>query len=156
MDLTKEVLRYRECARHVWNAYFQPMPDGWHGWHEFFPVDKALFDALVLAQFERRAGLWEKHPEGYFDAVAVVPVAAPSGLPAMFVRPESGSENRWAETRLDGSVEMKFIEFFDFANYNDPRDLKWVRARVVGPAGHLLLGADVLLEPENVRFEGIT
>jgi hypothetical protein len=153
MDLTQEVLRYRECARHVWNVYFQPMRDGWH---EFFPVEQALFDALVLEQFEHRPGLWEKHPDGYFDALVVVPTLAPRGLSALFVRPERGKDEHWAETRLDGPVELKFIEFFDFANCNDPRDLRWVRARVLGPPGHELQGADVLVETENVRFEGLT
>lgn len=153
MDLTQDVLRYRECARHVWNVYFQPMRDGWH---EFPQVDQALFDALVLAQFEPRPGLWKKHPEGYFDALAVIPASAPRGLPAMFVRPESGKDNRWAETRIDGPVEMKFIEFFDFADFNDAHDLWWVCARVLGPPEHPLLGADVIIEFENVRFEGLT
>jgi hypothetical protein len=130
MDFTQEVLRYRECAKHVWNVYFQPMRDGWH---DFIPVEKALLDALV-----------------------VVPTRAPGGLPAMFARQVGEKTNQWAETRLDDAVEMKFIEFFDWANYNDPREFQWVRARVLGPTGHELQGADVIVEYENVRFEAVT
>ncbi|MFO0582342.1 MAG: hypothetical protein U0229_08725 [Anaeromyxobacter sp.] len=153
MDFTQEVLRYRECAKHVWNVYFQPMRDGWH---EFFPVEKALLDALILSQFERRPGLWERHPDGYLDALVVVPTRAPGGLPAMFARQVGEKTNQWAETRLDDTVEMKFIEFFDWANCNDPREFQWVRARVLGPTGHELQGADVIVEYENVRFEAVT
>ncbi len=100
MDLTQDVLRYRECARHVWNVYFRPMRDGWH---EFLPVEKALRSALVLSQFERRPGLWEKHPDGYFDALAVVPIPGPRALPVMFVRPGSGKEENWVDSTIDGA-----------------------------------------------------
>jgi hypothetical protein len=39
MDLNTAMLRYRECARHIWNTYFQPLPDGWQ---QFINVESAL------------------------------------------------------------------------------------------------------------------
>jgi hypothetical protein len=154
MDLTPQVLRYRECARHVWNVYFQPVADGWH---EFINVETALFDGIVLAQFERRHGLYEKHPNGYFDAIAVALVQVPLGLSAMYARPEADKPTQWEETRIENvNIEARFVEFFDFASYTDPQDLRWVRMRVVGPEDHRLLGADLLVEFEHVRFEGLT
>ena len=154
MDLTPHLVRYRECARHVWNVFFQPMADGWH---EFMNVQTALFSGMVLAQFERRHGLYEKHPDGYFDAIAVTFAPEPSGVAAMYVNPEAGKPSQWLETRIENApIEARLVEFFDFANYTDTHDLRWVRARIVGPAGHRLLGADVLVEFENVRFEGLT
>lgn len=154
MDLTSDVFRYRECARHVWNTYFQPMKEGWH---EYINVDYALFSGLVLEQFEPREGLYRKHPEGYFEAVAVIPEDSPRGLPVLHVRGAQGQPNQWEETRLDGSpIDLRYIEFFDFANYNAPHDFKWVRSRVVGPPGHPLVGEDLLVEFEYARFEGLT
>lgn len=154
MDLTLAVTRYRECARHVWNAYFQPMEEGWH---EFIDVESALFSGLVLEQFKPRDGLLRKHPDGYFEAITVIPSEAPRGLPVLHVREAAGQANQWSETRLDGSpIDLRFIEFFDFASYNSPHDFKWVRARVVGPPESSLIGEDLLVEFEYARFEGLT
>jgi hypothetical protein len=129
------------------------MPDGWH---EFINVESALFSGLVLNEFEPRQGLYWKHPDRYFEAVAVLPVDSPRGVPMLHVREEAGKPNQWEEGRLEGpAVDMRFVEFFDFANTGDPLDFKWVRSRVVGPAGHPLVGEDVLLEMEYARFEGL-
>jgi hypothetical protein len=154
MELTKEFLSFRECARHTWNAYFQPLNEGWH---EFINVEAALFEGLVLARFEPRPGLVEKHPAGYFEALAVCPIATPRGVPALHAQPRDGQTTQWEETRLAGDlVETRFIEFFDFADFRSPRDFKWVRARVVGPPNHALMGEDLLLETEYVEFHGLT
>lgn len=71
--------------------------------------------------------------------------------------PEPGQANEWHEARLGNEpIEARFIELFDFASYDDPHDLRWVRFRVLGPSGHALVGADVILEFEHVRFDGLT
>jgi hypothetical protein len=151
MDLTPAMQRFRECARHTWNAYFQPMANGWH---EFINVEQALFSGLVLSQFERAHGLWQRHPDGYDEAIAVIPIPGPLGLDVLHVRDEGQREERWTEVKLhDAAVDLRFIAFFDFANYADLRNFKWVRARAVGPPGHPLLRDDVLIEAEDVRFE---
>ncbi len=150
MDLSPAMLRYRECARHVWNVFFQPMPEGWH---EFINVDHALFEGLVLSLLKEEDRQNDMR-DGYWPAIAVIPGPSVFGLPAMHVRPESGKTNQWQQFILGhDSIDLRFIEFFDFANYNDPRDFKHVRARVVGPATHELLGHDVLLETEHAGFE---
>ncbi len=72
----------------------------------------------------------------------------------MHVREHPGQTNQWQEFTLDDpTLQMRFIEFFDFASSNDLQDFKWVRARVVSPSGHPLHGEDVLLATEHVTFE---
>lgn len=120
MDLTPAMLRYRECARHVWNAYFQPMPDGWH---EFIDVERTLFAGLVLAHLPPRAGgteRWQREDNlvlGYWEPIAVVTAPAPVGLPAMHEATTGGPNTKqWREFRIEGpSPDLRFVEFFDFA-----------------------------------------
>jgi hypothetical protein len=109
----------------------------------------------LLGQFERAHGLWQRHPDGYDEAIAVVPILGPLGLHVTHARDEPGqSEVNWSEIILhDADIDLRFIGFFDFANDDDQWDFRWVRARVLGPPGHSLLGEDVLIEMENARFE---
>jgi hypothetical protein len=153
MDLTAEIFRYRECARHVWNTYFQPLQDGWH---EYINVEAALFSGLVLEQFHAREGLYRRHPDGYYEAVQVVLTDLPPRVPALCGHEEAGMGTQWKEARFDSIPDLRFVEFFDFANFDAPRDFKWVRGRVVGPAEHGLVGEDVLVEYEYARFVGLT
>jgi hypothetical protein len=75
----------------------------------------------------------------------------------MHVRPQTGQPNQWQEFTLARPYpELRFIDFFDFANSNDPQGFKWALARVIGPVGHALQGEDVLLATEHVTFEAST
>ena len=73
MDLTSAMLRYRECARHVWNVYFQPMPEGWHEfinvnhelvkegwcwWDRPHAPESAILEALEAEARDASRGLW--------------------------------------------------------------------------------------------------
>lgn len=150
--LTLHMRAFRECARHVWNTYFQPLDDGWH---EFINVEQALFSALVLEQIHLPEGQWRKDPTGYYPAIKVMFEVPPRGLPVL--RAEHVPEmnvHQWEETRLTTlEIDLRFVEFFDFANLDGPRDFRYVKVRVLGAATPGLVGKDLLIEALDVTFE---
>jgi hypothetical protein len=142
---------FRECARHVWNTYFQPLEDGWHA---FINVEHELFDGLALNRIALASTESDRHPDGYYAIIGVVPELPPIGLPVMYEDPQPGSSTvTWAEARLTSvEFDMRYIGFFDFANDQDPRDFRYVRVRVLGGPDPLYIGKDVLLEMPSVAF----
>lgn len=131
---------FRERARHVGNTYFQPHPDGWH---EFINVERALFEGLVLSRAELPNGEWVKDPGGFFPAIAVTFAVPPKGLPVMVAEAsvEASGAILWAEDRLLGTdIDLRFIDYFDFANLDDLRDFRYVQVRVLDSGRSALKG----------------
>lgn len=66
-----------------------------------------------------------------------------------------GSNVYWKEVELEpGELELRFIDFFDWANPDDFRDYQYVRARIVAShVGEMYDGYDILLPVMYVRFE---
>lgn len=149
--ITEFMHAFRECARNVWNTYFQPLDDGWH---VFINVEHALFSGLVLARLELPEGQWTKDARGFFPAIGAVPDIPPRGLPIMFVDPARVDGTvAWREARLySADFDMRFMEFFDFANPDDPRDFRYARVHVLGGPDPVYVGKDVLLEMPHVTF----
>lgn len=149
--LTPFMREFRECARHVWNTYFQPLEEGWH---EFINVEHALFSGMVLSQLGLPYDQQQKDPAGYYPAIRVVPQLPPCGLPILFVDPKPVNGClAWAEARLASvDFDMRFMGFFDFAGDDDPHDFRYVRVRVLGGPDPLYIGKDVLLEMPFVAF----
>lgn len=133
-DITRQMLAYRECARSVWNTYFRELDDGWH---EFIPVERALFGSLVLAQvFETH---YVRKPE--MD-VWVAPQFGPNGVDALWAI-ERDNRSDWEEFRLlDTSIRLKFCEFFDWSN-EGYQDMAQVRCEVIESADDRLKGAQL-------------
>lgn len=151
VDLDLLMRRYRECARHVWNTYFQPLQDGWH---EFIGVEHELFSGLVLEQ----AGIDSTRKSlEYIQGLRVRPVIPDIGhLDVFFVKtPTSGVRVvEWQQGRLTpGALDLRFLGFFDWANLDDPQDYRFVRARVLATHQPELEGCDVLLEYQAAKFE---
>jgi hypothetical protein len=146
-SITGFMREFRECARHVWNTYFQPLDEGWH---EFINVEHSLFAGLVLSRLGLPDGHPLRDPAGYYPAIGVVPEVPPHGLPIMFAEPGSGA---WKEARLSSAdFDMRYVDFFDFAHLQDPHDFRYVHARVLGAPDPLYIGKDVLLEMPYVNF----
>ncbi len=148
-DITKYVLQYRECSRHVWNTYFMDIDGG----HSFFrEVDIKLFDGLVLSEFD--FDIPYPSPNGYVEQIEVRYELPPLGLPIMYVFRTESRKVQWAERKLNkADNRLCFIEFFDFADFDQPRDLRYTRVRAieVGEAPELN-GADFLIDTSKVRF----
>ncbi|RKH82488.1 hypothetical protein D7Y21_28335 [Corallococcus sp. AB045] len=151
-DLDRLMRQYRECARHVWNTYFQPLEDGWH---EFINVEQSLFHGLVLVQ----AGMENSRPDGsgLVEAIRVRPCFPPVGHLEVFHAKTPSPEVRevpWHQGRLKpGEMDLRFQGFFDWANLDDPQDYRFVRARVFATHQPELEGCDVLLEYQSAKFE---
>ncbi|MBN8226279.1 hypothetical protein JYK02_02010 [Corallococcus macrosporus] len=153
VDLDRLMRQYRECARHVWNTYFQPLQDGWH---EFIGVEQALLSGLVLEQ----AGIDSTRKSlEYIQGLRVRPVIPPMGYLDVFLAPARVPEDRvtrWRQGVLKpGEVDLRFLCFFDWAGMNDPQDYRYVRARVLATGQPELEGCDVLLEFQAVSFERV-
>lgn len=151
-DLDRFMLDYRECARHVWNAYFRLVEDGWH---EFINVEFALFEGLVLG----RAGLRGndvRSADGLVLGIRVIPLIPPIGHLDVFhvatPTPASGTA-QWKEGALGpGTADLRFCGFFDWANDNDPKDFRFVRVRVLSSEQPEFSGNDLLIAYEHSRF----
>ncbi|RKH35956.1 hypothetical protein [Corallococcus sicarius] len=154
VDLDRLMRQYRECARHVWNTYFQPLEDGWH---EFVNVEHALFHGLVLVQ----AGMENVRPDasGLMEGIRMRPCFPPGGHLEIFhvKTPTEGDRAvEWQQGRLKpGETDLRFQGFFDWANHDDPQDYRFVRARVLATQQPELEGCDVLLEFQTVTFERV-
>lgn len=46
-EITDLMLRYRECARQVWNNFIRDLPDGWH---EFIDIEWEFLAGIVLTR----------------------------------------------------------------------------------------------------------
>jgi hypothetical protein len=150
-DLDGLMLRYRECARHVWNTAFQPLEDGWH---EFIGVERALFSGLVLVQ----AGLDDtRYGLQYIQGLRVRPRFPPVGSLDVFVAEhlEPPMVNWRQDVLRPEALELRYMGFFDWANQDDPQDFRFVRARVLSADQPGLVGCDVLLEFQSVTFERV-
>lgn len=128
-ELNLNMNRYRECARHVWNTYFRGQSNSED---LFLNVEYELFYALVLAP----SGLEGEH-KSPFDVplpfLRVVPNPSLRVLSVMIAPPGGPDSNvYWKEVELEpGDLELRFIDFFDWANPDDFRDYQYVRARIV-------------------------
>ena len=151
-ELNLNMNRYRECARHVWNTYFRGQSNSED---LFLNVEYELFYALVLAP----SGLAGEH-KSPFDVplpfLRVVPNPSLRVLSVMIAPPGGPDSNvYWKEVELEpGDLELRFIDFFDWANPDDFRDYQYVRARIVASrVGEMYDGYDILLPVMYVRFE---
>ena len=155
-ELNLNMNRYRECARHVWNTYFRGQSNSED---LFLNVEYELFYALVLAPSGLEGG--HKSP---FDVplpfLRVVPNPSLRVLSVMIAPPGGPDSNvYWKEVELEpGDLELRFIDFFDWANPDDFRDYQYVRARIV--ASHVgenedgrYKGHDILLPAMYVQYE---
>ena len=147
VDITSDVLRYRECARHVYNTYFKDLDEG----SAFFePVDDGLFIGIALCEADTDVA---KSPDGFYPQIALKYGVPPLGLEVMCAVESTGMTN-WQVTRLhrdDGT--LAYISFFDFRNEWEQRDMRYVLARALDvPEYPDANGRNVLIASEFVRF----
>ncbi|MBV8171011.1 MAG: hypothetical protein JO219_03670 [Candidatus Eremiobacteraeota bacterium] len=146
-DLTPAFKRYRECARHVWNAYFVDF--AFDAQHDFNNVDGALFVALVLAEFQVEPA----RSRGYYESIIVKYNVPPKGLPILFPA-KLPDAVQWCEATLHSAdAEFRFIDFWDWDVWRSNRDFEFVRLRAVAvPERPDLNGLELLIEPTYLTF----
>ena len=120
-DVTHLFNTYRECVRHLWNAYFRPVAEPTQNWDvrdEFDTVARAIFSSLVL----RPVGVigcelspaWSREPSA-LPGFRIVPDGE-HGSPILINRdlPRSGYwDHPISEVRPD-DVELHLLRYFDF------------------------------------------
>lgn len=150
-DITEILNDYRECTRHIWNTYFRFLEEGDVS---FRPVEEELFNQLVLSQIHKPPvrlipTLEKQNPIPY---LRVIPNAN-CGSPAMINR--TGDSGYWddpVDMIKPEEIDLRFLEFFDFAGPQDYRDWKFYRARIQGfTTQKHLEGRDLLVEAAYVR-----
>jgi hypothetical protein len=148
-DLNEVVLRYRDCARGIWNGYLRAAAD-WDLVDAFDDVDRKLFDLIVL-----RSPAFADDSQDVPGVREIGVAIAESVVPIMVERPSNDGNRYWdASPTTVGpeEVALRFVGFFDWFQLG-VRDYAYVRASILSWAGHSHLdGREVLLEVRHVRF----
>lgn len=157
-DVTPLFNNYRECVRHLWNAYYRALPDSCRDfdlYDEFDDIAVAIFSSIVM----RALGIFDhKLAAGYtatpqpLPGFFVIP-NLPTGTPIMINREQarSGYWDHPIGTVTSNDVELCFLRFFDFdwQNYRNYRYFEvLIQASVKYPE---IAGRVALLEVEHAK-----
>jgi hypothetical protein len=153
-DITKEVLKYRDCCRNLWNNYIKDLDyyDGTGTVIEeyFYEIVDKLFNAMIGGQlFHKEIELINS---AYFSELSVEPNYGPLGFPAMWANPNDPNFN-WQVIQLKTENNLfKYMEFFDWTK-ELTMDCQYIRVRLVNSEElpHLI-GNDFLLDAWNVKY----
>lgn len=136
-DVTPLMDSYRECARHLWNTYFQhdaEAPADWDLQGDFDFTVARLFRALVLAKV--RHGDVEVLPDNCAPRTPMsflhVTIAPRSAI--LVNRERAGGYWDHPLTAIEtGDLDLRFLQYFDWAVLGF-RDFAYYRVRIVGSA----------------------
>jgi hypothetical protein len=120
-DITTHVLRYREAARHLWNAFLRDEPQDAPSGHDWEAIKQVLFAALVL----RNCGHEDcaavllapgRYGFSWIEPIVHLHVVPFTEVPVKISR-SPGRDGYWDHPvdRLGpGDADMRFVDFFDF------------------------------------------
>ena len=146
------IARYRECTRHVRNAYFQPTGADsdksavTEGWEE---VDRMLFNWLVLYPH----GL-QPIDSGRSNPHICLRITGQAAT-AFINREQSKNSGYWdhpTKVLYPGGCTLMFREFFDF-DHLSPVDLNYVMVEISDAKDSDLNGRLALIEWQELEFE---
>ena len=155
-DVTKIFLNYRECVRHIWNAFYMPVIEKHGGSFEleetFCKLETELFVAIIAIPLKDDTSELSEHmtdPKKGLSLYHVVP-SSESGVPVMISRDKNNTQY-WdypTDRLCPGDAEMRFIRYFDFSS-DDYLDFKYVMAEIIASIKHPdLIGRLALIELE--------
>jgi hypothetical protein len=146
------IATYRECTRHLRNAYFQPSDSvgaEWaviEGWEE---VDRMLFNWLVLYPHGLQpVDHGQSHP-------SIIVRIRGAGTTACINRDKLKTSGYWdhpTTALLPDDCRMTFREFFDFDQLS-PIDLTYVMVELRDAKDDDLNGRFALIEWQHIEFE---
>ncbi len=151
-------MRYRECARSVYNCYFL---DWYDGDHDFMNVESELFSALVLSRLSKWPKTYKWGEPADFIRVNYRKLEAElaNGLKCYRLASKRGRVIEWSDWTLKGDgSELIFVDFFDFSNTRDFRDFQLVECHVTDSSSNsgLSTGDRLLLQAQDVAFEELS
>lgn len=148
---------YRECVRNIWNLHFlNQKPELVYDLKEKFDdICALLFSSLVLSslgcEFLEKAKAYQPIQQ-QLDCLIVTPISD-SGVPVMVnrdVKP-SGYWDYPVNTIKPGDVDMRFIDCFDFGQYQF-REFEYFQVRIVGSTRTPdLVGRDALIKATHAK-----
>jgi hypothetical protein len=156
LDVTDEMLLFKEAVRHSWNLYFMQCdsPMSLEIQEAFEEVERGLLRGIVLAS----AGLTERAGEYRQKPLSWLMVELADGvqeLPLQFGEVDEIGNTRWkipVVLPMGGRARFEFFDFFDWNPYG-MIDLPYVRARVVDlPGKPDAQGSMALIEQRYCRF----
>jgi len=155
-DITEEVSRYREAARHLWNTTFRAGPVSWDARDNFSRVASEMFSALVLDPLgsteNRLAEMFDPEPS-HFQRIRVVPASEQIQI---LINRASKANGYWDDpvNRLQrGEADIRFVRFLDWDELGQ-RDFEYAQVRIVKWKAHPhLVNRFALLEFGQVRFQ---
>lgn len=157
-DVTHLFSTYRECVRHLWNAYFRPVAEPTQSWNvrdEFDSIARDIFSSIVL------------HPLGAFGC-ALSPASSPEplplrrfhvvpdvehGTPILINRdsPRSGYWDHPVSRVRPSDVDLHMLRFFDFDQLGY-RDYRYFEALIhASPKYPDIIGRVALIEFANAK-----
>ena len=120
-DVTKLMLGYRECARHVWNAYLAGSVDLEDAEETFGRLQQLLFRGLVSSQIE----FWSAG-----DVVFIVPNRS---MPLLVKREVPNGNIYWDETQAPSkegdSIKLIFLAYYDCSD-EPVKDFRFYRCLI--------------------------
>jgi hypothetical protein len=156
-DVTSYFTTYRECARHLWNTYFQPiaqapgsLDQSWNVRDRFDNIARALFSSLVLLPLGvddaelAPANSAEPMPLRGFRLVPSGEYGAPININRDL--PRSGYWDHPLSVVRPTDVDLRLLRFFDFDELGH-RDFKHYEALIAASATHPeIVGRAALIE----------
>ena len=124
-DVTHLFSDYRECVRHLWNAYFRPVAEPTQDWDvrwevrdEFDAVARNIFSSLVLRPlhvFDSELSPASSPEPSVLPKFRIVP-SEEQGTPIFINRnlPRSGYWDHPISRVRPREVELHLLRFFDF------------------------------------------
>jgi hypothetical protein len=148
-DVTVVMDRYRECVRHVWNAYFaaEAREDAdWDAIDDFNAAAGYLFRALVLRELGHEAGEADSLVETRQEPLLFLRVVVDPIAEIHINRELTSGYWDYPLTRVaKDDLELAFLGYFDWAVV-DHRDFAYYRVRIVGSAKYPdVVGKDALV-----------
>lgn len=148
-DITDLMNSYRECSRHLWNAYFGKLENTADLVSQYEEIRNLLFRSLVMDQIEDE-NLTES--PGALPRLEVIPI---SSVPILIRRPSSDGNWYWdqeQDLRVHADdVNLEFQDYYDFAQY-PVKDNQFYKCKVLRFTSRPeYQGRDALIEVSHAR-----
>lgn len=160
IDITEQMLEFKEAIRHVWNTYFAGSDDPMspETQEAFSSIERALLRVLVLAPYGV-GDLAEAYRLRVSSNILIKPARSLVEMPIQFGHKEPNGSIVWdVETMLkvDAATQFGFFDFFDWYPYGRV-DLPFVRVRELPHAGEKSFGGKIaLIEQIHCQFMLVT
>jgi hypothetical protein len=131
INITGQMLEFKEAVRHTWNSYFASSDDPMspETQEAFSSIERALLRVLVLAP-HGVGDLADTYRLRVLSSVLVKPAYIPGEMPIRFGLRDPNRNVIWNEEitiKVDEGTQFHFFDFFDWYPYGYV-DLPFVRA----------------------------